>query len=81
MTPQRAKAMNLVHQVVEPDQLIPAAKQMIKDGLKPVAPWDEKGFKVPGGASGRLPQPSSGQPLRRSCVAKPRATIRVLSPS
>ena len=49
LTPQRAKAMNLVHQVVEPDQLIPAAKQMIKDGLKPVAPWDEKGFKVPGG--------------------------------
>lgn len=45
----RAKAMNLVHQVVDPDQLIPAAKQMIKDGLKPVAPWDEKGFKVPGG--------------------------------
>jgi len=45
----RAKAMNLVHQVVEPDQLISAAKQMIKDGLKPVAPWDEKGFKVPGG--------------------------------
>lgn len=49
LTPARAKAMNLVHQVVEPDQLIPAAKQMIKDGLKPVAPWDEKGFKVPGG--------------------------------
>ncbi|OLP58289.1 3-hydroxyacyl-CoA dehydrogenase [Xaviernesmea oryzae] len=49
LTPQRAKAMNLVHQVVEPDQLITAAKQMIKDGLKPVAPWDERGFKVPGG--------------------------------
>ncbi|MBB5575020.1 MULTISPECIES: 3-hydroxyacyl-CoA dehydrogenase NAD-binding domain-containing protein [Rhizobium] len=49
LTAARAKAMNLVHQVVEPDQLIPAAKQMIKDGLKPVAPWDEKGFKVPGG--------------------------------
>ncbi len=49
LAPARAKAMNLVHQVVEPDQLIPAAKQMIKDGLKPVAPWDEKGFKVPGG--------------------------------
>ncbi|MEB3042885.1 3-hydroxyacyl-CoA dehydrogenase NAD-binding domain-containing protein [Rhizobium mulingense] len=49
LTGSRAKAMNLVHQVVEPDQLIPAAKQMIKDGLKPVAPWDEKGFKLPGG--------------------------------
>lgn len=49
LTAIRAKAMNLVHQVVEPDQLITAARQMIKDGLKPVAPWDERGFKVPGG--------------------------------
>ncbi len=49
LTAARAKAMNLLHQVVEPDQLIPAAKQMIKDGLKPIAPWDEKGFKVPNG--------------------------------
>jgi 3-hydroxyacyl-CoA dehydrogenase/enoyl-CoA hydratase/3-hydroxybutyryl-CoA epimerase len=49
LTPQRAKAMNLLHQVVEPAELINAAKQMIKDGLKAVAPWDEKGFKVPGG--------------------------------
>ncbi|MCJ9674468.1 enoyl-CoA hydratase-related protein, partial [Neorhizobium sp. SHOUNA12B] len=46
LTAQRAKAMGLVHQVVEPAELINAAKQMIKDGLKPVAPWDEKGFKV-----------------------------------
>ncbi len=49
LTPQRAKAMGLIHQVVEPDQLIEAARQMIRDGLKPVAPWDEKGFKAPGG--------------------------------
>ncbi|MBU1313273.1 MAG: enoyl-CoA hydratase/isomerase family protein [Alphaproteobacteria bacterium] len=49
LTAQRAKAMGLVHQVVESGELINAAKQMIKDGLKPVAPWDEKGFKVPGG--------------------------------
>jgi 3-hydroxyacyl-CoA dehydrogenase/enoyl-CoA hydratase/3-hydroxybutyryl-CoA epimerase len=49
LTASRAKAMGLVHQAVEPDQLIPAAKQMIKDGLKPVQPWDEKGYKAPGG--------------------------------
>jgi 3-hydroxyacyl-CoA dehydrogenase/enoyl-CoA hydratase/3-hydroxybutyryl-CoA epimerase len=49
LTPQRAKAMGLIHQVVEPDQLVIAAKQMIRDGLKPVAPWDERGFKAPGG--------------------------------
>lgn len=49
LTGARAKAMGLVHHVVEPDQLITAAKDMIKGGLKPVAPWDEKGFKAPGG--------------------------------
>jgi 3-hydroxyacyl-CoA dehydrogenase / enoyl-CoA hydratase / 3-hydroxybutyryl-CoA epimerase len=49
LTPHKAKGMNLVHQVVEPDALIEAAKGMIRDGLKPVAPWDEKGFKLPGG--------------------------------
>jgi 3-hydroxyacyl-CoA dehydrogenase/enoyl-CoA hydratase/3-hydroxybutyryl-CoA epimerase len=49
LTGARAKAMGLVHQVVEPDQLVTAAKDMIKGGLKPVAPWDEKGFKAPGG--------------------------------
>jgi 3-hydroxyacyl-CoA dehydrogenase/enoyl-CoA hydratase/3-hydroxybutyryl-CoA epimerase len=35
--------------VVEPSELIDAAKAMIKGGLKPVQPWDEKGFKLPGG--------------------------------
>ncbi|WP_274630142.1 3-hydroxyacyl-CoA dehydrogenase NAD-binding domain-containing protein [Arvimicrobium flavum] len=49
LSPQKAKQMNLIHQVVAPDQLIETAKGMIKAGLKPVAPWDEKGFKLPGG--------------------------------
>lgn len=49
LTPKKAKAMNLIHEVVAPDQLVEAAKAMIRNGLKPVAPWDEKGFKLPGG--------------------------------
>ena len=49
LSPSRAKAMGLVHQVVEPGELVNAAKQMIRDGLKPVAPWDERGFKLRGG--------------------------------
>jgi 3-hydroxyacyl-CoA dehydrogenase/enoyl-CoA hydratase/3-hydroxybutyryl-CoA epimerase len=49
LTAQKAKGMNLVHQVVEPAELVNAAKEMIKAGLKPVQPWDEKGFKLPGG--------------------------------
>ena len=49
LSPKKAKSLGLVTEVVEPDKLIDAAKQMIKDGLKPVQPWDEKGFKLPGG--------------------------------
>ena len=82
LTPSRAKAMNLIHQVVEPDQLITAAKQMIKDGLKPVAPWDEKGFKVPGGgiwtpASAQL-WPAAPAILRRETAGNYPAALAIL---
>lgn len=49
LSPQKAKAMGLIHEIAEPAKLIETAKAMIKNGLKPVAPWDEKGFKLPGG--------------------------------
>ncbi|TIV01395.1 MAG: 3-hydroxyacyl-CoA dehydrogenase [Mesorhizobium sp.] len=49
LTPQKAKSMGLIHEIAEPKKLVETAKAMIKNGLKPVAPWDEKGFKLPGG--------------------------------
>lgn len=49
LNPKKAKSLGLIHEVVEPDGLVDAAKKLIKDGLKPVQPWDEKGFKLPGG--------------------------------
>ncbi|TPO11254.1 3-hydroxyacyl-CoA dehydrogenase NAD-binding domain-containing protein [Mesorhizobium sp. B1-1-5] len=49
LTPQKAKAMGLIHEIAEPSKLVETAKAMIRNGLKPVAPWDEKGFKLPGG--------------------------------
>jgi 3-hydroxyacyl-CoA dehydrogenase/enoyl-CoA hydratase/3-hydroxybutyryl-CoA epimerase len=49
LTPQRAKAMGLIHEIAEPSKLVETAKAMIRNGLKPVQPWDEKGFKLPGG--------------------------------
>jgi 3-hydroxyacyl-CoA dehydrogenase / enoyl-CoA hydratase / 3-hydroxybutyryl-CoA epimerase len=69
LTASRAKAMGLVHDVVDPDKLIDAAKAMIRNGLKPVQPWDEKGFKLPGGgiwtpASAQL-WPAASAILRR----------------
>ncbi|MBB6468952.1 3-hydroxyacyl-CoA dehydrogenase/enoyl-CoA hydratase/3-hydroxybutyryl-CoA epimerase [Aminobacter lissarensis] len=49
LSPQKAKSMGLIHEIAEPKKLIETAKAMIKNGLKPVQPWDEKGFKLPGG--------------------------------
>ncbi|TIM07044.1 3-hydroxyacyl-CoA dehydrogenase NAD-binding domain-containing protein [Mesorhizobium sp.] len=49
LSPQKAKSMGLIHEIAEPTKLVETAKAMIKNGLKPVAPWDEKGFKLPGG--------------------------------
>jgi 3-hydroxyacyl-CoA dehydrogenase/enoyl-CoA hydratase/3-hydroxybutyryl-CoA epimerase len=45
----RAKALNLIHAIVPPAEMIQAAKDWIKGGGKPIAPWDEKSFKLPGG--------------------------------
>ncbi len=50
LTPKKAKSLGLIHEIAAPDALVDTAKQMIRDGLKPVQPWDEKGFKLPGGA-------------------------------
>lgn len=49
LTPKKAKQMGLIHEIAAPDQLIETAKGMIKNGLKATQPWDEKGFKLPGG--------------------------------
>ncbi len=49
LTAARAKALGLVTEVVEPEKLIETAKALILAGLDPVAPWDKKGFKAPGG--------------------------------
>ncbi|HWV41493.1 3-hydroxyacyl-CoA dehydrogenase NAD-binding domain-containing protein [Pseudorhodoplanes sp.] len=46
----RAKGMKLIDNVVPAADLLKAAKDWIKAGGKAVAPWDEKGFKNPGGA-------------------------------
>ena len=45
----RAKAMKLIDEVVPQADLIKTAKDWIKAGNKGVAPWDVKGFRLPGG--------------------------------
>jgi 3-hydroxyacyl-CoA dehydrogenase / enoyl-CoA hydratase / 3-hydroxybutyryl-CoA epimerase len=42
-----ARNMGLIHAVVPHDDLVASAKKWIADGGSAVAPWDEKGFKLP----------------------------------
>jgi 3-hydroxyacyl-CoA dehydrogenase / enoyl-CoA hydratase / 3-hydroxybutyryl-CoA epimerase len=46
----KAKRLGLVHEVAPASELVAVAKKMILSGLKAVQPWDEKGYKIPGGA-------------------------------
>jgi 3-hydroxyacyl-CoA dehydrogenase/enoyl-CoA hydratase/3-hydroxybutyryl-CoA epimerase len=47
--PDAALKGGLVHKVVPAADLIKEAKAIIKAGGRAVQPWDEKGFKIPGG--------------------------------
>jgi 3-hydroxyacyl-CoA dehydrogenase/enoyl-CoA hydratase/3-hydroxybutyryl-CoA epimerase len=50
LTPMKAMSLGIINEVTDKDNLITAAKKYILDGGKSVQPWDEKGFKIPGGA-------------------------------
>lgn len=47
--PNDAKGAGVVHEVVARGSEVEAAKAWIKGGGKAVQPWDDKGFKQPGG--------------------------------
>lgn len=55
LSPEAALEAGLVDAVVEPDQLISAAREWILAGQEPVQPWDQKGFKIPGGVGAQNP--------------------------
>jgi 3-hydroxyacyl-CoA dehydrogenase / enoyl-CoA hydratase / 3-hydroxybutyryl-CoA epimerase len=65
----RAKAMKLVDAVVPAADMIKTAKDWIKAGGKAVKPWDEKGFRLPGGAvyskAGMMTFPAANAIYRR----------------
>jgi 3-hydroxyacyl-CoA dehydrogenase / enoyl-CoA hydratase / 3-hydroxybutyryl-CoA epimerase len=47
--PEQALKAGLVHALASPSELLNKAKQWLLDSPKSVQPWDEKGFKFPGG--------------------------------
>jgi 3-hydroxyacyl-CoA dehydrogenase/enoyl-CoA hydratase/3-hydroxybutyryl-CoA epimerase len=49
-SPQEAKAMGFINEVVPAGETFAAAKRWVLANPKAVAPWDQKGFKIPGGS-------------------------------
>ncbi len=49
MDPEKALANNVVHAIAPIDEIIPKAKAWVLSEGNATQPWDEKGFKVPGG--------------------------------
>ena len=49
LTPKKAMNAGLINEVTDKNNLINAAKKYILDGGKSIQPWDEKGFRFPGG--------------------------------
>jgi len=47
--PKKAKAAGVIDEVVPADELLDAAKAWVLSEPKIVKPWDEKGYKMPGG--------------------------------
>lgn len=49
VTAAEAQAAGLIDALVPPQELIPAAKAALREGrASPIAPWDAKGFRLPG---------------------------------
>ena len=44
-----ALAIGLVHELAPADQVVERARRWVLEEGDPVAPWDKKGFKIPGG--------------------------------
>ncbi|WP_416908323.1 MAG: 3-hydroxyacyl-CoA dehydrogenase NAD-binding domain-containing protein [Polymorphobacter sp.] len=56
MSPQEAKGFGVVQEVVPADEVVAKAKAWVKANPKGgVQPWDQKGFKFPGGVGGFNP--------------------------
>jgi len=55
LKPAEALKLGVVHELAPPEAVVERARAWIGSGPEPVAPWDRKGFKVPGGAGQQNP--------------------------
>jgi 3-hydroxyacyl-CoA dehydrogenase/enoyl-CoA hydratase/3-hydroxybutyryl-CoA epimerase len=56
LNPQQALELGVVHEIAPTEELLQRAKSWLMETPDPVAPWDQKGFRVPGGAGAMTPK-------------------------
>jgi 3-hydroxyacyl-CoA dehydrogenase/enoyl-CoA hydratase/3-hydroxybutyryl-CoA epimerase len=66
---QKALELGLVHELAPADQLVERARVWILESGDPVQPWDQKGFKVPGGAGAMTPKNAQNYMVGTSLLA------------
>ncbi len=69
LKPQQALEQGLVDEIAPVGELLQRAKTWLLESPDPVAPWDVKGFKVPGGAGAMTPRNSQTFMVGTSLVA------------
>jgi 3-hydroxyacyl-CoA dehydrogenase/enoyl-CoA hydratase/3-hydroxybutyryl-CoA epimerase len=70
IAPEKALEMGFVNEVVEPGKEVAAAKAWVLSTDVTGAPWDEKGFKVPGGAGLMHPKAVQTQTVGAALMQK-----------
>ena len=56
LKPQKALELGVVHEIAPVDELLDRAKTWLMETPHPVAPWDAKRFRMPGGAGANTPK-------------------------
>jgi len=69
LKPQQALEQGVVHEIAAVAELLQRAKTWLLESPNPVAPWDVKGFKVPGGAGAMTPRNAQTFMVGTSLVA------------
>ena len=54
--PEQALELGIVHELAPAQEVVERAKRWLLESGDPVAPWDKKGFRVPGGAGAMTPK-------------------------
>ncbi len=56
LNPQKALELGVVHEIAPVNELLDRARTWLLGTPHPVAPWDAKGFRMPGGAGANTPK-------------------------